>query len=301
MSAPPRIPDLGRIRAALAQSKRSPSRGLGQHFLADPALLRGMVEAAGLVQGELVLEVGPGPGTLTAALLGAGVRVLAVEFDRTMVEVLERLLGRPAGLEVIRADILAEAPDLPAAVAARLAAEPGGRYALVANLPYGVAATLLLQLLERRPFRCAVVTVQREVADRLVAAPGGKQYGPLGVLAGLRARIELLRRLPPGAFWPAPKVESATLRIEPRPLHPVVTALDAATLSRVVHGAFHARRKLLANSLRLAFPEPAVQEAIETAVAALPGGGKLRAEQCGPLALLELAQRLAPWIEGRAV
>ncbi|MFG0319953.1 MAG: ribosomal RNA small subunit methyltransferase A, partial [Planctomycetota bacterium JB042] len=213
MSDAPEIPRLGAIREALAARGRRPTRRFSQNFLTDPALLGSIVDAAGVEAGDVVLEVGPGPGALTAALLARGATVVAVEVDRVMAEVLRELLGEPERLVLVEEDARAgggaPSPSTAAALDRAEASAARSGYRLAANLPYAIASPLLVDLLWTRPPVAGAVTVQFEVADRLVAAPGSRAYGALSVLVALRAEATKVRRLPAGAFWPAPKVDSA--------------------------------------------------------------------------------------------
>jgi 16S rRNA (adenine1518-N6/adenine1519-N6)-dimethyltransferase len=221
----------------------SPKKSLGQHFLFDRPLLRKIVEAAGVEAGERVLEIGPGPGGLTRALLEAGAEVLALEADERMVEHLEGLgLDR---LSVSHADAL-EADYL------ELARRRGGPFRLVANLPYNISGPLLARLLRQRAaFTSMTVMLQREVAERLLAAPGGRERGRLSVLAQAFCRLKRALRVPAGAFRPPPKVESTVIRLDVLAA-PVAPVDDEERLWSVVKMAFGHRRKTLRNALRAA-------------------------------------------------
>jgi len=225
-----------------------PKKSLGQHFLSDPGILRKIVEGAGVTPGERVLEIGPGPGGLTRALLAAGARVWAVEADPRMVAHLEALVL--PGLRVRQGDALTE--DYEA-----LAAEAGGPFRLVANLPYNISGPLLARLLrQRRAFTSLTVMLQREVGERLRAPPGTRQGGSLSVLAQCFCRVAPVLRVAPGSFHPPPKVESLVLRLDPRaeleaPLR------DEDALWQVVRAGFGQRRKMLRNGLRALAPDPA--------------------------------------------
>lgn len=229
-------------RHGLAADKR-----LGQHFLVDPAILARIAAAAEPLAGRTVLEVGPGPGGLTRALLASdAARVVAVEADPRCVAALAELVQVSAGrLEIVAGDALAVDP------AARLA----GPKAIVANLPYNIATELIVRWL-RAPagIERIVVLVQREVADRLAAAPGTEAYGRLSVLAQWAARVEALFALPPGAFRPPPKVRSRVVRLVPHGTPPVAARLT--TLERVTAAAFGQRRKMLRQSLKRVADEP---------------------------------------------
>lgn len=289
----PAIPSLPSIRGALEARGAKPSRRFGQNFLTDPTLLRRIVADAEVSEGDVVLEVGPGPGALTAALLQAGARVVAVEVDREMRALLAELLGSPAGLEVVPADILSASPALPEAVARALATamdqSSRPRFLHVANLPYQVAATWLADLVWNSRLDRAVVTIQREVAERLVAAPGTAAYGPLSVMIQLAARATITRKLAPGAFWPAPKVESAVVRITPveGPVHGV----ELSILRETVRGLFFARRKRAARSLTHAFPGLTVAQSEDSLRAAGVDPAR-RGETLSPVEVVQLARAL---------
>lgn len=249
------VPTLAAIRAALESQGRGPRRSYGQHFLTDPAVLQRIVDAAAVAPGEVVLEVGPGPGVLTATLINRGARVVAVEADAGMVALLRTLLGDPHQVEIIDEDVLIETPAPSRRVRERLAAALGAGersiarcYALVANLPYQIATPLLLDVFASAPPRCAVVMIQREVADRLRARPGDAAYGLASVLLSLDATVEEVFRLRPGAFWPPPKVDSSCVKVTPRDV-PLVSATSRDFACGVVRAAFAERRKTLVNSV----------------------------------------------------
>jgi 16S rRNA (adenine1518-N6/adenine1519-N6)-dimethyltransferase len=241
---------LSEIRAELAARGIRPKHRFGQNFLHDRNQLRKLLAAARVGTGDLVLEVGPGTGTLTEELLDAGCRVVACELDPDMAAIvrarnLHRMGRAPGRLTVVECDCL----DGKHAVSARVLSELGGeRFALVANLPYQAATPLMATLLERHPECVAqAVTIQREVADRLMATAGGEHYGPISVTMALLADVELVGVLAPGCFWPAPKVMSAMVAIHPR-----VDARPAAgwdAFSSFVQRTFGQRRKQLGSIL----------------------------------------------------
>jgi len=207
-----------------------------------------------------VLEVGAGIGTLTLGLADAAGWVTAVEVDRRLLPALRAIGGTRANVRIVPADILTvpltglfSGPD----TAARK---------VVANLPYNIAAAVITRLLEStlRP-AALIVTVQREVAERLVAAPGGRDYGILSVAVQYRAVSRILARIPPGAFLPPPAVESSLVELRPR--HVPAVAVDEAAFFRVVRAGFGQRRKTLPNALAhgLALPRAVVERACEEA------------------------------------
>jgi 16S rRNA (adenine1518-N6/adenine1519-N6)-dimethyltransferase len=217
-------------------------RSLGQHFLLDPSINARIAALAGPLAGETVLEIGPGPGGLTRALLAAGAaRVIAIEKDRRFAAFLGALAGQANGrLEIVEADALGVDE------AALLAKAGAARAMIVANLPYNVATPLLTKWLKAGPWRGPMILMfQKEVAERIVAAPGESAYGRLAVLAQAVCMGEIVMRLPPGAFTPPPKVESAIVRLDA--LSAPYAHLDA--LERVTAAAFGQRRKMLRASL----------------------------------------------------
>lgn len=224
-----------------------PSRALGQNFLFDLNLTGRIARAAGPLAGVPVVEIGPGPGGLTRALLAEGAEVVAVERDRRCLPALAAIADRyPGRLTVIEGDALAVVPSgLPPR-------QDGKPWRIVANLPYNVATPLLTGWIEAEPwppwYDRMVLMFQREVAERIVATPAERaDYGRLGVLCGWRTRARILFDVAPSNFVPPPKVMSSIVELVPRaaPL-PCATA----SLSRVTAAAFGQRRKMLRQSLK---------------------------------------------------
>jgi 16S rRNA (adenine1518-N6/adenine1519-N6)-dimethyltransferase len=260
-------------RAGLVADKR-----LGQHFLLDPAILRRIALAAGPLEGATVLEVGPGPGGLTRALLAAGAaRVVAVERDPRCIAALAELVAAGAGrLELVEADALAFPIE---------GLAPPGALVIVANLPYNIGTELLIGWLRRAEAIARMVLLfQREVALRLVAAPGGPDYGRLSVLAQLVCRVERLFDLEPGAFVPPPEVRSSLVRLVPRPDRPPPELL--ARVERLTAAAFGHRRKMLRRSLA---PLWADSGSVLRSLGIPPTA---RAEELAPETFRRLAERL---------
>jgi 16S rRNA (adenine1518-N6/adenine1519-N6)-dimethyltransferase len=229
---------LSEIRGLLDERGLRPRKRFGQNFLHDKNQLRKLVAAASLAPGDVVLEVGPGTGTLTEALLEQGAEVVACEIDRDLADLLRDRLGDR--ITLIEGDVLERGRRLSAKVVGALGARP---FRLVANLPYQVASPLLAALLlEHRACIGQVVTIQAEVADRLLAAPRTKAYGPLGIIVQAFAAVERVGTVPPTCFWPAPQVTSAMVAIRPTfPDRPD----DPAAFARFVTGLFSRRRKQL--------------------------------------------------------
>jgi 16S rRNA (adenine1518-N6/adenine1519-N6)-dimethyltransferase len=238
------------VREVLGRHGLSADRSFGQHFLVDDRVLASVVEAAGVTAADHVWEVGPGLGVLTRALSDAARRVTSIEIDRRMVAVLAETVGHLPNVAVLEAD--ATTFDFAAAV------DPGGVFA--ANLPYNVGTNVLVRALQTGRFRRAGVLLQREVADRLVAAPGTDAYGALSLVVAHLGVARSVRTVPPGCFVPPPAVTSAVVRID---VHEGVTP-DPRTFA-VVRAGFAHRRKTLARNLRMVgIPEGAVVEALST-------------------------------------
>lgn len=202
------------ITTLLASAGTQPKHRFGQNFMIDGNLVRLIAAAGGPGPGDLVLEVGPGTGTLTEVLLASGAEVLAVEIDRDLAGVLRERLGGEERFSLIEGDALGSKHALNAELAAAIgSAQDSGRpVKLIANLPYNIASPLVIELL-LAGVGLLVFTVQREVADRLRARAGEEAYGPISVTCQMLSRVEVLRTLPPQAFWPAPKVDSALVRL----------------------------------------------------------------------------------------
>lgn len=233
----------GRLRDLLARHDLHPRKALGQHFLADPNTTRRIVALADLDPSDLVVEIGVGTATLTAELAATGARVLAYEVDRRLEPVIDEALHSAVGVDVRFED--AAAVDLASELA-------GGPWTMVANLPYNVGTAILLDALRHVPqIRRFVVMVQLEVARRLVASPGSKDYGVPSVVCSLHGTARLAFRVPASVFVPAPNVESAVVRIDRGDGHPL--AESAITLAAA---GFGQRRKMLRRSLQGLMPDP---------------------------------------------
>ena len=263
---------------AFARQRLRADKRLGQHFLLDANLLARIASAAGDLTARTVLEVGPGPGGLTRALLAAGAaRVIAIERDHRFVDALQELVADSGGrLHLIEADALTVA-------LAGLAEE---RLSVVANLPYNIATPLLLLWLDQlERIEAMTLMLQREVAERLVASPGSGAYGRLSVLAQWLCEVRRLMHLPARAFVPPPRVASTLVRLTPRRL-PLAPA-DKATLERVTAAAFGQRRKMLRSSLRSLADRP------EALLAAAEVPATARAEEIDVAGFCRLARAYA--------
>lgn len=249
------------LRELLARYGLHARKDLGQHFLTDPGILNKIVAAADLTAADTVLEIGPGPGMLTRHLAQAAGRVVAVELDDGMVALLRSELAGLAGVTIVHGDILRLDP--PSLVGETGAQQPAGaegpfRYAVVANLPYYISSAAIRHLLEATPPpERLVLTLQQEVAQRIVAQPGDMSL--LAVSVQFFGRPRIVVRIPAGAFVPPPQVDSAVLRIDTYAAPPVDVA-GRKSFFRVVKAGFSQKRKQLKNALSagLALPGEAV-------------------------------------------
>jgi 16S rRNA (adenine1518-N6/adenine1519-N6)-dimethyltransferase len=214
-------------------------KSLGQHFLSDTRILGRIADALELEPSDTVLEIGPGRGALTDLLIPRAKRVVAIEYDRALAELLREKYASAPNVDVIEANVLT----------ADFAALAAGPYTLVGNVPYYITTPILFKALERpRPDR-AVYLVQREVADRLAASPGSREYGALSVNVQAFARVERIARVPAGAFHPPPRVDSAVVRVTPL-VEQVVRPDEEPGFRAMVQAAFGMRRKQLRRVLR---------------------------------------------------
>ncbi len=254
------------VRELLRRHGIRPHRALGQNFLVDGNILARIVEAAAPGRADLVIEVGPGIGTLTRELCGRAGRVLAVERDERMRPVLSDTLADCTGLDLRFADAL-EFDFAEAAAAHR------GPVKFVSNLPYNIATPLLLELLYKAPdIGLYVVMVQRELADRFTAPPGGKDYGAVTLKLAYRCAVERVINVPRTVFLPPPRVDSVVLCMTALD-RPPVQVPDESALLRLVDRAFGQRRKTLLNALSAgagALPRETLMRAL--AVAGIDAG-----------------------------
>jgi len=214
-------------------------KNLGQHFLNDPRILTRIVDALELSGTETVIEVGPGRGSLTAKLLPRAKRLVLIEYDRKLAALLRERYAANPNVVVIEADVRT----------VNLAEAAGEPFVLVGNVPYYITTPILFHALEPpRPGR-AVYLIQREVAERVVATAGAAEYGALSVNVQAVANAKIMFRVPPGAFQPPPKVESAVIRIEPR-TDPVIARDEEPRFRRFVIDAFGMRRKQMRRVIR---------------------------------------------------
>ncbi|MFN2489716.1 MAG: 16S rRNA (adenine(1518)-N(6)/adenine(1519)-N(6))-dimethyltransferase RsmA [Actinomycetota bacterium] len=265
-----------RVRALLDAHGVRPSRARGQNFVIDPNTVRKVVAAARVSPQDRVIEIGPGAGSLTLGLAAAARSVVAIELDKGLIAVLEESLAGVDNVEVVHGDAM------------RIGLEELGAAHLVANLPYNIAAALVLKVLCDAPsIETLTVMTQREVGERLVAGPGSRVYGQPSVIAALFATAEIAQRVSRRAFYPVPRVDSVVVRLVRRP-YP--GEMDAGRVTAVVRAAFGRRRKTLRNALA------SLAGGVGEAEAALLAAGidpAARAEQLGVAEFVAVASALS--------
>ncbi len=255
--------DMNEIKPLLARHGFHFSKSLGQNFLIESWVPQDIAAASGAGAGIGVLEVGPGIGPLTVELAKRADKVAAVELDRELLPILTETLAGFDNVTVIPGDVMKL--DLSALAAEQF---PGLSPMVCANLPYNITTPVITLLLESGLFSAITVMIQREVAQRICAAPGSKDYGAFSVLCQYYGKTELLFDVPRECFLPAPKVTSAVVRLTPCP--PPEWVHDRELFFRVVRGAFALRRKTLLNALAAAFPLSKETLAVAIAAAGLP-------------------------------
>lgn len=253
---------LAQIKALLDERALRPKRSLGQNFLIDHNLIRKLVDAADVQRGDLVLEVGPGTGTMSEELLARGCELIACELDDQLADLNRtRLPTLPGGdkFTLIHADCLAGKHDVNPDILRLINSRP---FKLVANLPYGAATPLMSTLLVKHPnCHTLAVTIQREVADRITAQPNSKDFGPLAVIAQALCEVKKIATCPPECFWPRPEVTSSMILLKRSPA-PLTT--DAQHLSNACRDIFAQRRKQLGSLLKtIDWPALAAQPGCE--------------------------------------
>ena len=251
-------------KGSITPPSRKPK--LGQHFLSSQSAGLRIVEALGDLSAATVLEIGPGRGALTALLATRGRRIIAVELDRVLAAQLRMKFSTYPNVEIIEGDILKIELDTvfgpkPGTLRPGLNFAPEPAH-VVGNLPYYITSDILLRLLEyHRYFSTIVIMVQKEVADRLAATPGTREYGLLSATAQLYARVEKLFTLPPGAFAPPPKVHSSVIRLTIESRLESLQVPQAGFIS-FLKLSFGQKRKTLWNNLKTQYPQKALKEAL---------------------------------------
>ncbi len=271
-----------------------PSARHGQNFLIDLNLQRLLAERAELKADDVALEIGTGTGGLTALLAERAAAVVTVEVDERLYHLAGEELIQFSNVSMLHFDALSNKnnldPRVMDEVRLRLGEAPGRRYKLVANLPYSIATPVVSNLLSVEPRPASItVTIQKEVADRIMASPATKDYGALSIWVQSQCRVELVRVLPPQVFWPKPKVTSAIIHITPddalRARIP-----DVAFFHRFVRTMFLHRRKFLRSVMVAAYKQELGKEGVDKILAAEQFGPTSRAEELDVMQMIRLAE-----------
>jgi len=217
-----------------------PEKELGQNFLIDAFFLEKLVKSASVTEESNIFEIGAGTGNLTLELARTGAKVFALEKDKRLVELLQRKLKNYDNVKIIQGDIKKiNLPELPG----------NSSWKIVSNLPYYLTNPTIIKLLENKKlFESIVITIQLEVAERLTSPPGNKNYGAITLFSNYHARIEIIEKIPPEAFFPKPKVYSSVIRLTPLSIPPVKVENEKLFFS-LIRSAFNMRRKTLRNAL----------------------------------------------------
>jgi 16S rRNA (adenine1518-N6/adenine1519-N6)-dimethyltransferase len=267
------------VNAVAKRKSRPPSGGsrsrakLGQNFLRDPQAARQIVDALGDVRCSTVIEIGPGKGVLTELLAARAKRLIGIELDRSLAAQMRMQYARRANVEIIEGDVLQvdlanlirRQPGPLLAQSPNAGEELTARAHVIGNLPYYITSDILLHLFRFHEWlETLVIMVQREVADRIAATPGNRDYGLLSATCQLFAKTEKLFTLPPGAFAPPPKVHSTVLRLRIAPRWEELQ-IDAEGFVEFLKLAFAQKRKTLANNLRGLHPQPKISDSLTAA------------------------------------
>ena len=271
-----------------------PQTRFGQNFLIDLNLLELIAKSAELGPRDVVLEVGTGLGSLTSLMAPKAGHVVTVEIDRHLARLARQEFARFDNVTLLEQDALQSKSKLDPAVIEtlqeRVAAIPGGRLKLVANLPYNVATPILSNLLDIEPWPVQMVaTIQRELAERITAKPRTKDYSALSVWMQAQCQAEIVRIMAPSVFWPRPKVESAILNIRPQKILRARIA-DLGYFHKLIRAIFTQRRKFLRSALHSAVKDHLDKSQIDEVLAELELDATVRAEQLTPQQMIELAE-----------
>ncbi len=259
--------------AVLQKYNFSFQKKFGQNFLIDTHVLDKIIASAEITKDDMVLEIGPGIGTMTQYLACTAGKVVAVEIDKTLIPILEDTLSEYDNVQIINQDVLK-------VNLAKLAEEEndGKPIKVVANLPYYITTPIIMGLFENHvPLKSITVMVQKEVADRMQVGPGTKDYGALSLAVQYYAKPYIVANVPPNCFMPRPKVGSAVIRLE-RYEEPPVQVADEKLMFRIIRASFNQRRKTLVNGLKNSPEIQFSKEEIEAAIETLGKGASVRGE-----------------------
>ena len=284
--------DINTIRAVLGRHGFHFSRSLGQNFLTDESVPRRIAEMSGAAEAENVVEVGPGMGCLTAELCRRAEKVVAVELDRALLPVLDETLAEFDNFEVVQGDVLSL--DLAALCREKFG---DGRAVACANLPYYITTPAITALLESGAFEQVTVMVQKEVAQRICAAPGTAAYSAFTIYVQYHAAAEILFDVPADCFVPRPKVDSAVLRLTPLK-EPAVKTQDEKLFFALVRAAFNMRRKTLVNALGPVLGSSMGKEEITELVLSVGLDARVRGERLSLQDFARLAYAAAEQLTG---
>ena len=284
--------DIQTIRAVLGRHGFHFSRSLGQNFLTDESVPRRIAEMSGAAEAKNVVEVGPGMGCLTAELCRRAEKVVAVELDRALLPVLDETLAEFDNFEVVQGDVLAL--DLAALCRDKFG---DGRAVACANLPYYITTPAITALLESGAFEQVTVMVQKEVAQRICAAPGTAAYSAFTIYVQYHAAAEILFDVPADCFVPRPKVDSAVLRLTPLK-EPAVKTQDEKLFFALVRAAFNMRRKTLVNALGPVLGSSMGKEEITELVLSVGLDARVRGERLSLQDFARLADAAAEQLTG---
>lgn len=265
----------------------------GQNFLIDTHVLDKIIQSANITEDDMVLEIGPGIGTMTQYLAQAAGKVIAVEIDKNLIPILEDTLRGYDNVRVINEDVLKL--DLK-----KLADEEnnGKPVKVVANLPYYITTPIIMGLFENEvPVESITVMVQKEVADRMQTGPGNKDYGALSLAVQYYADPYIVANVPPNCFMPRPKVGSAVIRLTCHQEKPVQVQ-DEKLMFNIIRASFNQRRKTLANGLKNAATLDFTKEEVEAAIDALGKGASVRGETLTLEEFARLSDLLSPYKKG---
>ncbi len=284
----PYLADARMTRDVLERHNFTIAKKFGQNFLVNPGIIEGIIEAAEICPDDMVIEIGPGIGTLTQYLCVAAGQVVAVEIDKMLIPVLEETLQGYHNVEVINEDILKVDID-------RIVEEKnqGRPVKIVANLPYYITTPIIMTLLQRRiPFESITIMVQKEVADRMQAGPGSKDYGALSLAVQYYSDPEVVMSVPPTSFMPRPKVDSSVIKLD-AVNEPKVNVSDESLFFRIIRACFNQRRKTLVNGLKNSAELDFSKEVIESSIQAIGKPLNIRGEALTLEEFAELANVLA--------